>query len=308
MITQAYILNTTNQLIDINDAYSSFTTLMNVTCENLQDSFQYAIINQSTLDSNQIKFKKATGFWEDSFTINQENFQNWYLVLKSDKETKCTVNLNITPLNYDTNPTQKPNTDNIPQIRSNTTKPKYPQEPEFKKRNEVVRQPQQPQRRQPQQLQRRPQMKPQPKQLKPSTKLKPRKQYDEDESEDEYYEEDEKVENTSNYKKYYKYIGYGLIIIIILFIILWWTGYIHKIPFIKQFFKKTVAVSAINNSSTTELAHKMHHLPPSQNITTHHVSPPLQNITTHHASPPSPNPATADTNFINEMRELKIDF
>jgi hypothetical protein len=298
MITQAYILNTTNQLIDINDAYSSFTTLMNVTCENLQDSFDYAIINQSTLDTNQIKFKKATGFWEDSFTINQENFQNWYLVLKADKETKCNVNLNITPLNYDTNPTQKPNTENMPQIRSNTTKTQYPPDSEFMRPNEVVKQ--SPQRRRqpspPQQLQRRQQLKPQPIQLK-SANVKPKKQYEE-EYEDEYYEdedeEDEKIENTSNYKKYYKYIGYSLIGIIILLIILWWTGYIHKVPFINKFFKNTAAV--VDNSVATAVTHKIHHPPSLQNIT-HRVSTPIQ----------SPSPATVDTNFINEMRELKID-
>lgn len=106
-----HILNQTCQLIDINDAYTSFTTLMNVTCSNNLQDFEYAIINQNTLDSShKINFKKIVGSWEDSFTVNQEKFQNWYLVLKADKDTKCTVKLNIRSL--DANPT--PSTQNIP--------------------------------------------------------------------------------------------------------------------------------------------------------------------------------------------------
>jgi hypothetical protein len=294
MITQAYILNSTNQLIDINDAYSSFTTLMNVTCENLQDSFEYAIINQTTLDSNQFKFNKATGFWEDSFTINQDNFQNWYLVLRSDKDTKCTVNLNITPLNYDSNPTQSPVLDKLPQIRPN---PKLqPQQPSAQNKphqqpQRVAQQPQrvaqQPQKvaQQPQRVaqQPRPQSKPRPNsQPKLSSVKKPRIEYEGDDDED----YDENVTTPRDYSKYYKYIGYGVITVLFILFALWWTGYIDKVPFINKFFQKSVSTVLVNTP------------PPS-------AAPVNTTLQMYTQQPPSVQ--SIDTNFINEMRELKID-
>lgn len=50
------VLNQIHQLVDINDVHTSFTTLMSVTCENLQDTFEYAIVNQEMLDSSSNKW------------------------------------------------------------------------------------------------------------------------------------------------------------------------------------------------------------------------------------------------------------
>lgn len=269
MITQAYILNQTNQLIDINDVYTSFTTLMNVTCENLQDSFDYAIINQNTLDSNQIKFKRATGFWEDTFTINQENFQNWYLVLKSDKDTKCTLNLNITPLNYNPEPPQQPNTDALSQVRpSSKNSTRMRQEPTL---------PPQPKR----------QVKMPVRQMKKSSQ-KPVQRYvdsDSDDEEDaEYFEDDAKPSTSTG--GYYKYIMYSLIGIAVLLVVLWWTGYVYKVPYLNKLFP-----SSMHTVATTT---HFNHPPPTVSIPTQ----PHVNVE---------SPFEIDTNFINEMRELKID-
>ena len=265
MITQAYVLNQTNQLIDINDVYTSFTTLMNVTCENLQDSFEYAIINQSTLDSNQFKFKKVTGFWEDTFTINQENFQNWYLVLKSDKDIKCTLNLNITPLDYNTDPPQQPNTDALSQVRpspKNSVRERQPKQP-----------PVQQQMKRPQRPVQRPQQRP----TQPRPVKRPVESDDDDDEEDEYYDDVPPPKSTS---KYYKYIMYGLIGIAVLLVALWWTGYIYKVPYLNKLFVNTVI--------------------PAPKVHLHHPPPPPVVV---HLEPVH----DTNTNFINEMRELKID-
>lgn len=80
---------------------------MNVTCENLQDTFEYAIISHKTMLNGDYGYKKATGTWVDSFTLDSgfPMYEKWYLMLQSDNNTKCTVKLNIRPLNPIENPT-----------------------------------------------------------------------------------------------------------------------------------------------------------------------------------------------------------
>lgn len=79
MNSQDYTLNETQQAIDITAGgyYTSFATVMNVTCENLQDTFEYAIVDRNTLESykilNRSYFKRTTGTWEDSFTTDLKN-------------------------------------------------------------------------------------------------------------------------------------------------------------------------------------------------------------------------------------------
>lgn len=291
MITQDYNLNTTNQLIDINDVHTSFTTLMSVTCENLQDTFEYAIINQKTLDSNRINFKKVVGSWEDSFTINQENFQNWYLVLKSDKDTKCTVNLNITPLDYNTDPPQQPNTAALSQVR-----------PQPKNSFRPAGQPNPPQM---QQRAMRPAPRPVQRQA-PYRRPPVEEMYDDDD--DDFLEEEEDCTSapppvaTGFLTRYYKCIAYSLVGIIVLLVILWWTGYIHNVPFFNRFFKKPDGSVA-----TPQAFGGMTSIVP--NATSYFTSPPPPHFQPQpvYAPPPVVEAPTPDTNFINEMRELKID-
>lgn len=298
MITQDYNLNTTNQLIDINDVHTSFTTLMSVTCENLQDTFEYAIINQKTLDSNRINFKKVVGSWEDSFTINQENFQNWYLVLKSDKDTKCTVNLNITPLDYNTEPPQQPDTAVLSQVRP---QPKNSVRSSLQPPN-----PQMQQRAAPFQ-QRRPAPRPIQRQA-PFRRPPVQEMYGDDD--DEYFEEEEDDDDdctssapptvVTGWARYYKCIAYSLVGIIVLLVILWWTGYIHSVPFFNRFFKKP-----IDGVTAPQAFGGMTSMVP--NATSYFTSPPPPHFQPVHAPPVVEAPPTPDTNFINEMRELKID-
>ena len=115
MITHVYTLNTTNQLVDINDTYTSFTTMYSVTCDNMQDEFEYAIASQNMLDNKKVHFKKAIGYIEDSVTRNEGSFENWYLILKAPKDTPCKVMLEMTSL--DVSPPVSP----PPQQRSPTS-------------------------------------------------------------------------------------------------------------------------------------------------------------------------------------------
>lgn len=286
MITQDYNLNTTNQLIDINDVHTSFTTLMSVTCENLQDTFEYAIINQKTLDTNRINFKKVVGAWEDSFTMNQENFQNWYLVLKSDKDTKCTVTLNITPLDYNTDPPQQPDTTALSQVRpqpKNSIRPQQPGPMTQQARGGV--QPRRPVVQRPIQ---RPIRRPQP----------PVEEYDDYDDDDELYDDECGVDSAAptGFARYYKCIAYSLIVIIVLLFILWWTGYIYKVPLLNRFFKKPAGVEQAFGKVYSSNSPTISYHPPAPVVV--QVPPP---------QPPVFETPSVDTNFINEMRELKID-
>jgi hypothetical protein len=107
MSAKAYVLNTTIQMIDINNNFKSFRTVYNITCKNLQDDFEYAIVSQTKLDEQQFHFKKAVGYHEDSFVSeNGGTYQDWYLVLKAPKDTPCTIALNVTSLDPAPQPVQ----------------------------------------------------------------------------------------------------------------------------------------------------------------------------------------------------------
>lgn len=93
---QNYNLNKASQRIEINDGHTLFTTAVNVTCDNPEDTFKYAIIGEYNLDFVGFYYKMATGVYDDSFTVDQTilGCKKWYLVLKAEQDVKCTVTFN----------------------------------------------------------------------------------------------------------------------------------------------------------------------------------------------------------------------
>lgn len=241
MSTKSYVLNNTIQMIDINNDFKTFRTVYNITCNNLQDEFEYAIVPQKRLDENQFNFKKAIGYHEDSVTnTDTNNIQDWYLIMKAEKDTPCTIVLDITSLDED------------------EIIPPSPKQVRFK-------QPLPPPRRQ------------------PIRKRQPIVSESESDSESEIEDEQPGIS-----KNWYKYIFIFLLLLLVILVVLWWTGYLYKLPFLARFKPPSTFIAVVH---------------PPQVVTTPAPVPQLPVIT----EIPPPQPYAPDPDFINEMRELKID-
>ena len=213
--------------------------------------------------------------------MNQENFQNWYLVLKSEKDTKCTVNLNITPLDYNTESPQQPDTAALSQVR--------PQPKNY------VRSAGPPNPPQMQQRAMRPAPRPVQRQAPYRRPAPVEEMYDDDD--DDFLEEDDSAPPpvaTGFLTRYYKCIAYSLVGIIVLLVILWWTGYIHNVPFFNRFFKKPIGGEVMAAPSAFG---GMTSIVP--NATSYFTSPPpphFQPQPAVYAPPPVVEAPTVDTN------------
>lgn len=303
MITHVYTLNTTNQLVDINDTYTSFTTMYSITCDNMQDEFEYAIASQDMLDSKKVHFKKAIGYIEDSVTRNEGKFENWYLILRAAKDTPCKVMLEMTSL--DVSPPASPPS-------------QHQQNPSG--RSQLEQSPpvsQKPRRRLPPKRPLRPRPPPPP------------------ESEDDESEFEETVENfkstTSPPQQPLEWWWYALLVLVVILTIvflMWWFGKLHLLPFYKYFCNKTtttacpklipvpnVVVSSPLPAPPSPPA--VQSPPPQIEIVEPDIfvapPPPPPAASSVQIAPPTvaplpPPPPQLDANFINEMRELKLNF
>ena len=313
MKTEKYILNTSNQLIDINEQFSSFVTTYSVACQNDQDEFEYTIVNQKKLDTigAKIYFKKATGSIEDSFTVtNQPAFDNWYLILKAAKPTNCTVTTEITTLD-DPEPVSVSVPVSPTSVRSSSSNKN------FKKK------------------------------CKQSSKVISDDDDDDDESDVEAEEEDdfdqadadadaddEKSATSSQpwYKSTWLKIGLaGLAVVIIIGIVLWWSGGYKSIPFLKKIIPSSSSSSNIQAVSypaplaQVQVQQAQAPVPPPRPPPPLPPPPQVQ-VSSHSHLPPVEAPALMpltseslandlltvekpsknDLDFINHMRELKI--
>ena len=278
METKSYTLNNTIQLIDISKDYSKFRTMYNITCDNLQDEFEYAIVSQKKLDQKQFNFKKSVGYIEDSFTqVDNSLDSDWYLILKANKDTPCSVMVDITSLDEDVLDEETPIEEKYENYENYENYPPPPSR----------------------------QRTPIPKRKQTRFNSKPIIHGDSDsESED-----DEPVSKKSTNKaKLYKYIFIGLLCLLLIVGGLWWSGYLYKIPFLSKF-------KPSNSGVPTPV------VPPQYMIPQAPAQPPPQ-PQMQIPRPSYPQPLTApqpismytepqqyvpDPDFINEMRDLKID-
>lgn len=303
MITHVYTLNTTNQLVDINDTYTSFTTMYSVTCDNIQDEFDYAIASQDMLDSKKVHFKKAIGYIEDSITRNEGKFENWYLILRANKDTPCKVMLEMTSL--DVSPPASPQPQQRSQISGRSQLPIDDQPP----RSALSP----PQRQRQQQQRRRP---------PPNRPVRPRPPPpppdSDDETDDEYLTENfEHMVPKQQPLDWWWYALVVLVVILIIVFLLWWFGKLHLLPFYK-YFKSSGKVSPVVPVvpvvevaapvkvepvvvAPVEVAPAIIVPPPPPTVPSIEISEPEIFV-----APPAPQPL--DANFINEMRELKLNF
>ncbi len=118
MSSQLYVIDKINKLIDINKDIPNFKVEFNVKSVNSEDEYYFSIENQTTLDNNsEPDWKhitvKQNGEISGDFTIDDEAFQNYFIILKADKPTEVNVNLHVTPLSSSKEPSQKLDNDRI---------------------------------------------------------------------------------------------------------------------------------------------------------------------------------------------------
>lgn len=281
METKSYVLNSTIQMIDINNDYNKFQTIYNITCDNLQDDFEYAIVSQKRLDEKQFQFKKAIGYIEDSFTQTDDTYTDWYLVLKAPKDTPCSVMINITSLDE-------------PKTNTNTDVEYFDEDvlPE-------------------QQL---PPSRPPKRRSIPKTRIRTKPivyEYENDSEDDEKKTKTKGNEKSNSKSKMYKYIFIGLVVVLLIVLGLWWSGYLYKLPFLNKFAPLPVE----NKYPITQYPIAQQSLPQVQSPIQPQVRPDIPlpklpqplHIPTPNVIVSEPQQYIPDSNFINEMRELKID-
>jgi hypothetical protein len=229
-------------------------------------------VSQKRLDQKQFNFKKSVGYIEDSFTqVDNTVDSDWYLILRANKDTPCTAMVDITSLDENVDE-ETPLEEQYENFEYNLSPP-------------VRRTPIPPPKRK----------------LKTRFNSKPIIHGDTDSESDD--EDEEPVPKKSTDKaKLYKYVFIGLLCLLIVIGGLWWSGYLFKIPFLSKFKPTTTPPPPV--------------IPPQlQQQPQYVVPPPPMQI-------PRPQPLTApqpismytepqqyvpDPDFINEMRDLKID-
>lgn len=246
MDVKSYTLNRDMQLIDINNDYTAFTTIYNVTCDNQDDEFEYAVVTQKQLNDNIFPFKKARGIYEDSISSQTVTNENWFLALKAPKETKCKVGLSITSLEPPPPPPPPPSSP----VQSQPPPPVHhtPIPPPSRLRKQK------------------------------HAKLIKQQQVYESDSEDEQ-QRFLQPRPTNPRKQYLLYAVVGIVLIGVILLGLWYLGYLT--PVLNRF--------RGHSSSSTEI------IPSSP--------PPIPS----HPPVPVQSNYVPDMQFINEMRELKID-
>jgi|UniRef100_A0A6C0D012 hypothetical protein len=92
-VEKTYTLNKIQQLVDLNGDTTNFDLTFTVVTHD-KSPFEALVVDQKTLDSDKdIEFKKADGTISGNIVTDNGNYQNYFLILKSDKPTECTVKI-----------------------------------------------------------------------------------------------------------------------------------------------------------------------------------------------------------------------
>ena len=92
--TKTYVLSKVKQLIDLNGDSINFNLNFKVTSRD-DTPFQVLVVDQTTLDnSEELKYKDAKNSISGNIIADKNIYQNYFLILKSNKE--CTVDVELT--------------------------------------------------------------------------------------------------------------------------------------------------------------------------------------------------------------------
>lgn len=91
---KTYTLGKIKQLIDLNGDSTNFDLSFKVTCHD-NTPFYLLVVDQTTLDNTpELKYKEATGSISGNIVADKNIYQNYFLILKSDKT--CNVDVELT--------------------------------------------------------------------------------------------------------------------------------------------------------------------------------------------------------------------
>lgn len=97
-INKTVTLDTIKQLIDINGDATNFKADFTVTAPN-GDNFYMLVVDQNKLDSGEeLQYREVRGSESGSILADKNIYQNYYLVLKSDRPIPVEININFEPL------------------------------------------------------------------------------------------------------------------------------------------------------------------------------------------------------------------
>lgn len=108
---KAYNINSNHQLIDLNGDATNFYLMFNIV-PNCGDEYEIIIVNQEQLDQGTLPaYKKVKGSQGGEMKLENDQYQNWFLSIKSATPMTVEVETKITKLPY---PLNKPATDDKP--------------------------------------------------------------------------------------------------------------------------------------------------------------------------------------------------
>lgn len=91
---KTYTLGKIKQLIDLNGDSTNFDLSFKVTCKD-DTPFDLLVVDQTTLDNTpELQYKKVNNTISGNIVSDKNIYQNFFLILKSDK--KCDVNVELT--------------------------------------------------------------------------------------------------------------------------------------------------------------------------------------------------------------------
>ena len=91
-----YKINNIKQLVDLNGTSTNFKLEFKVTCLEKDKEFDCVVIDQTTLDSGEtLPYKRVKGSLSGNFKVDNNIYQSYYLILKSDSECEVEVEINF---------------------------------------------------------------------------------------------------------------------------------------------------------------------------------------------------------------------
>ena len=100
-IVKELLITNINTLIDINDKLNNFD--FNFKIINLDDSngsFELAIVSQTDLEEENFKYRKVVGKTRGNINSKDNVYENYVMLLKSNTDCKCRIELYLTELPY----------------------------------------------------------------------------------------------------------------------------------------------------------------------------------------------------------------
>jgi len=114
--TKTYTLSNRKQLIDLNGDLTNFDLTFSATSKDGSD-FYVVVVDQTTLDSEtdtEFDYKKAHGTISGNLISDKGVYQNYFLLLKGDKQCNCDVTIDVKEI-----PMKQQNHPALPQQKEN---------------------------------------------------------------------------------------------------------------------------------------------------------------------------------------------